>query len=175
MDNAPPDSFTLNWVVDNMPNRSYGVVILFLGLISFIPIISILSRLLVMLFALQIILGFRRPALPERIMMRALPSRHLRQLPSYTFSALTYIEKTIRPRWEPFLGVRRISGAIVFLVSLVSLLAPVPFANVPAAAIIVLMALAYLEHDGLLLVFAQIVGLAILTLISVAALGATQI
>lgn len=176
MDNVPSDSFTLNWVVDNMPNRSYGVVILFLGLISFIPIISIFSRLLIMLFALQIILGYRRPALPERIMMRALPSHRLKQLPSYTFPVLTYIEKTIRPRWEPFLGVRRLSGAIVFLICLVSLLAPVPFANVPAAAIIVLMALAYLEHDGLLLVFTQIAGLAMLSLISLAAfLGTAHI
>ncbi len=109
IDNAPPDTFTLNWVVENMPNRSYGIIILFLGLISFIPIISIFSRLLIMLFALQIILGFHRPALPERIMMRALPSRHLRRLPPYTISALTYVEKTIRPRWEPYLGVRRLS------------------------------------------------------------------
>jgi len=175
IDNIPSDTFTLNWVVENMPNRSYGVVILFLGLISFIPIISIFSRLLIMLFALQIVLGFRRPALPKRIMMRALPSRHLSRLPSYTFSVLTYIEKTIRPRWEPYLGVRRLSGVIVFLISLVSLLTPLPFANVPAAAITVLMALAYLEHDGLLLVFTQITGLGILVLISVAALSATHI
>jgi hypothetical protein len=175
VDNVPSDTFTLNWVVENMPNRSYGVVILFLGLISFIPIISIFSRLLIMLFTLQIVLGFRHPTLPERIMMRALPSHHLRKLPSYTFSALTYIEKTIRPRWELYLGVRRLSGVIVFLLSLISLLAPIPFANVPAAAITVLMALAYLEHDGLLLVFTQILGFVMLTLISMAAFGATHI
>lgn len=175
MDNAPSDYFTLNWVVASMPNRSYGIVIFFLGLISFIPIISIFSRLMIMLFALQIIIGYHSPVLPERIMMRALPSRHLTQLPPYTFSVLTYIEKTIRPRWEVFLGVRRLSGAIVFLISLISLLAPVPFANVPAGAITVLIALAYLEHDGLLLVLTQIAGLTMLTLISVAAFSVTHI
>ncbi|HEU0118628.1 MAG TPA: exopolysaccharide biosynthesis protein, partial [Alphaproteobacteria bacterium] len=61
-------------------------------------------------------------------------------------------------------------------ICLISLLAPLPLANVPAAAITVLIALAYLEHDGLLLILTQILGLAILSLISVLALfGANHI
>jgi hypothetical protein len=62
----------------------------------------------------------------------------------------------------------RLSGIIVFCVCLVSLLVPLPLSNVPAAAIIVLTALAYLEHDGLLLVIAQTAGIAMLALVSVA-------
>ena len=137
------------------------------------PIIGVFSRLLIMFLALQIILGRRSPALPKRMMVRKFSSRHLTQLPPFAFRALTRIEKSIRPRWAPLLNGRRISGVILFLVSLVSLILPVPFANVPAAAIILMMALAYLEHDGLLLLVAQSAGVALLALTAVAILEAT--
>jgi hypothetical protein len=164
IDNVPPDHFTLDWLISSMPDRSYGVVVLFLALFSFIPVIGVFTRLMIMFLALQIIWGRRSPAFPRHMMVRKFSSRHLKQLPPFAFRALTRIEKSIRPRWAPLLSGRRLSGMILFLVSLVSLILPVPFANVPAAAIIALMALAYLEHDGLLLLVAQSAGIGFLAL-----------
>jgi hypothetical protein len=175
IDNAPPEHFTLDWLIGSMPNRSYGVVILFLALLSFIPVAGVIARLIIMYFALQIIMGHQSPVLPERLMLRRFSTRHLTRIPLFTFRTLGYIEKSIRPRWSPFLGGRRLSGAIVFLVCLVSILVPLPLANVPAAAIVALMALAYLEHDGLLLVIAQAMGLGLLVLTTIAILGATHL
>lgn len=175
VDNAPPDTFTLDWLIGSMPNRSYGIVILVLAFISFVPVIGVLARLLIMFFALQIIWGYRSPVLPQKIMFRPLPSRHLTRLPRFTFLALAHIEKSVRPRWSPLLNGRRLSGVIVFLVALISILVPLPFANVPAAAIIALMALAYMEHDGLLLVVAQASGIVMLALTGVAILGAVRL
>ncbi len=175
IDNVPPDHFTLDWLIGSMPNRSYGIVILFLAFISFVPIVGIFARLIIMFFALQIIWGYQSPALPERLMLRRFSSRRLKQIPPFTFVALQYIEKSVRPRWQPYLGARRLSGAIVFLVCLISLLLPLPLANVPAAAIIALMALAYLEHDGLLLVIAQLLGVSMLGLTTFVILGVSTL
>ena len=168
IDNVPPDHFTLDWLMSNMPNRSYGVIILFLAFLSFVPIVGVFSRLIIMLFAVQIMCGYRCPVLPHRFRMRKFPSHHLTRLPAFTLSVLTRLERSIRPRWSAMLGVRRLSGLLLFLLCLVSLLLPLPFANVPAAAIIALMALAYLEHDGLLLVVVQTAGFAMLGLIGIA-------
>jgi len=173
IDNAPPDHFTLDWLVSSMPGRSYGIVVLFLALLSFVPIVGVGARLLVMFLALQIIFGRRSPAFPQLVMMRKFSSRHLTRMPLVAFRALSYVEKSIRPRWAPILNGRRISGIILFLVSLMSLLLPVPFANVPAAAIIALMALAYLEHDGLLLIVAEALGVGMMILMGALLIGIT--
>jgi hypothetical protein len=157
-----------------MPNRSYGIVILFLALISFVPVVGVVSRLIIMLLALQIIWGRPSPALPQRLMARKFSSRHLTRIPAVVFSSLHYMERYVRPRWHSILGGRRLSGTIVFLACLISLLLPIPFANVPAAAIVMLMALAYLEHDGLFLVLAQIAGLAMIVFTSVIIMGAVR-
>ena len=175
IDNVPDEHFTLDWLISSMPNRSYGVVIFFLALISFVPVAGDFARVVIMFFALQIMWGYRSPVLPLRVRMRKLSSRHLTRLPKITFSALTHLEKSIRPRWSPILNVRRFTGAILFMVCLVSLLVPLPFSNVPAAAVIALMALAYLEHDGLLLVIAELAGIGMVMLTLLVVLEATHL
>jgi hypothetical protein len=64
---------------------------------------------------------------------------------------LRYLERVIHPRWlTPFEATKRVVGGVVLLLG-VSLLAPIPLSNVPPALLIVLIAFAYLEEDGLLL------------------------
>ncbi len=48
------------------------------------------------------------------------------------------------------------------VITIVSLLAPIPLSNVPPAIIGVMMALAHLEHDGLLLTIAIALAIAML-------------
>jgi hypothetical protein len=171
IDNVPDEHFTLDWLISSMPKRSYGIVVFFLALVTLVPFIGVLARLWIMFLALQIMLGYPSPALPQRVMLRKFPSRHLTGLSSFTFSVLTHIERSIRPRWSSILAIRRLSGAILFLIALDSLAVPLPFANVPAAFVMALMALAYLEHDGLLLVVAEAVGCVMLALTAEMVLG----
>ena len=64
---------------------------------------------------------------------------------------LRYLERVIHPRWlTPFEATKRVVGGVVLLLG-VSLLAPIPLSNVPPALLMVLIAFAYLEEDGLLL------------------------
>ena len=61
------------------------------------------------------------------------------------------LERAIRPRWpDLFSTARRATGAAMLLLGL-SMISPVPFSHIAAAVIIMVLALAYLEEDGLVL------------------------
>jgi hypothetical protein len=163
---ATEDHFTLEWLSENLPKNSFGVIILFLGLISLLPVISVISRILLMGLALQIIWGNPSPVFPKRLMQRRLPSRYLSRLDRHAIPALRYLEKAVRPRWPGFLSAaRRFTAFIAFLLIFLSLIVPFPFANIPPALINILMALAYIEHDGLLLAIALTLSLVLLGIV----------
>ena len=152
IDEAPADDFTLGWIIGHLPRRCYGVMLLFLAIVALLPIISIPARLLILVLMVQGMLGYPAPILPGRWMKRKLPARHLQSLKRNVIPALQRLETVVRPRWCPiFDKTRRFAAVLVFFLTLVSLLAPVPFANVPPALICILIALGYIEHDGFIL------------------------
>jgi hypothetical protein len=155
IDSTTDDHFTLEWLIGHLPKNSFGIVMLFLSLISLLPIISVVSRLLMIVLALQIILGYHSPVLPNRLTRRPLPSHYLTRLDRHAIPALRHLEKAVRPRWPGFLlKARGLTACTCIVLLTLSLLAPIPFANVPPAVIGILMALSYIEHDGVLLSFA---------------------
>jgi hypothetical protein len=152
---APADYFTLDWFIGHLPKRSFGVILLFLALIAILPVISIPARILIIVLTFQIIAGYHSPALPRRWMTRPLPSRYLLKLEHHVIPLLEHLEMAVRPRWPLILnGTRRIAAFVALLLTLLSLLAPLPLSNVPPSLISVLMALSYIEHDGMLLTVA---------------------
>jgi hypothetical protein len=79
--------------------------------------------------------------------------------------ALKYLEKIIHPRWRtPFGATKRLVGAIVLIVSAAMVFSPIPFSNVVPALVIAMIALAYLEEDGVLLSAALLAGVVVLAL-----------
>ena len=82
--------------------------------------------------------------------------------------ALRFLERFIRPRWAtPFETTKRAVGGVVLLLA-ASLLAPVPLSNIPPALAVGLIAVAYLEEDGVLLGAALAAALAMLAVASLA-------
>jgi hypothetical protein len=112
---------------------------------------------------LQIILWYNSPVLPRLILLRPLSSRYLARLDRHVVPALKHLEKAVRPRWPVFLQrARRTTAIIVLLLTLLSLLFPLPFTNIPVAVVTLLMAFAYIEHDGLLLSITRFTALVML-------------
>src|SRR4029077_1587447 len=106
------------------------MIILFLAMPSMVPVVTFVSRPLIMILMLQIILGYNSPVLPRRILLRPLPSRYLARLDRHVVPALKHLEKAVRPRWPVFLKrARRTTAIIVLLLTLLSLLFPLPFIN----------------------------------------------
>ena len=173
IDEAPPDEFTLVWLIGNLPHRSFGAIMLLLAIISLVPVgISIPAGFVIAVLAVQIILGYPFPIFSRRLMTRPLPSRYLRLLEQYAIPPLKQLETVVRPRWPSLLhGLQRVTGVVVLLLTALLLTFPVPFSNIPIAASIALIALANTEQDGLLLLIALAVAFILLALACVAALG----
>jgi|ERR1700722_5206707 len=155
LEQVPTDHFTLDWLFGHLPERSFGVLLLFLSLIAMLPVISLPAHAVVIVLTFQAVLGYRKPSLPRRWMNRPLPSKHLFRLRRHAIPLLEKFEMIIRPRWSFFLErTRYVAGLVIVALTLVAILFPLPFSNIPPSIITILIALAYIEHDGMLLFIA---------------------
>jgi hypothetical protein len=173
LDEAPADHFTLNWLIGSLPEHSFGIVMLLLAVLAMVPIGSIVPGLLLAILAAQMTAGRQVPAFPRRIAAHPLPTRHLVRMGRQPILVLKSLEQVIRPRWPtPFGATKRVIGIVVLLLTSLILLAPLPLTNVPPAAVIALISLAYIEKDGVLLAVALLGALILLAAASAAVWGA---
>lgn len=163
-DEAPPDHFTLAWLMGSLRRRSFGIIMLLLALVAIAPGISFVAGLLLMIPALQMIAGQPVPVFPRRIAAWPLPTRHLAALVKRAVPVLKYMEKVIHPRWPtPFEATKRLVGTVVVILNITLLVTPIPLSNVVPALVIALISLAYLEEDGILLSIALLAAVSVLT------------
>ena len=173
LDEAPADHFTLEWLIASLPDRSFGIVMLLLGVLAMVPIGSMVPGLLLAILAAQMTVGRPGPVFPRRIATHPLPTRHLVLMGRQPILVLKWLERVIRPRWPtPFGATKRVIGIVVFLLTSLILLAPLPLTNVPPGADIALISLAYIEEDGVLLAIALAIALILLAIATAAVWGA---
>lgn len=180
LDEAPADHFTLDWLVASLRKRSYGMLMLVLALFAIAPGVSFVAGLLLMIAALQMIAGRSAPVFPRRVSTHPLATRHLAAVVRRAVPVLRYIERMVHPRWHtPLDATKRLVGAVVLILSIPMVAAPIPLGNMVPAAVIALISLAHLEEDGLLLSVALLAAVIALTVLSVAVwefvVGATSI
>src|ERR1700731_3217369 len=80
---APPECFTLGWLMSALHQRSFGIVVLFLGLLATAPIGSTVPGLMLAAVPLQMIAGRRELFFPQFITARNLPTRYLFRVGGY--------------------------------------------------------------------------------------------
>jgi hypothetical protein len=169
---APPDHFTLGWLMSTLHQRSFGFLMLFLGLLATAPIGSMVPGLVLAAVAMQMIAGRREPAFPHFIAARRLPSRYLFRLGGRAIPVLRYLENAVHPRWPTiFEAAKRSVGVMVLLLTAVLLLTPVPLSNIAPAIVVVFISVAYIEEDGLLLCFALLIAVVLIGVVSAAVWG----
>jgi hypothetical protein len=148
---APAEKVSIRWLVDSLEERSFGFVMLLLGLLGLVPGISGIIGVLVALPAIQMILGHKAPVFPGFISRRHVSTPRLARLIGRIEPVLRRLERVIRPRWiAPIEATKRIVGVNLLLLGAL-LLVPLPLSNIIPALAIVLLAFAYLEDDGVLL------------------------
>jgi hypothetical protein len=163
MHEVPPGTVSLGWLVERLGPRSFGLVLLLLGLLALLPGVAIAAGLLLVLPASQMLRGHAAPIFPQRLARRGLPTQRLAALIRRALPALRRMERIMRPRLAtPFQATKRVVGALMLLLAVLLLATPLPLSNVPYAIAIVLLAVAYLEEDGIALCIA--LGLAVLAL-----------
>jgi hypothetical protein len=148
------DHVSLGWILDRLGERSFGLLMLILALLALVSGLSSFIGVLIMLPAMQMILARPHPVLPRIVARRRLRTKSLVPLIERTMPLLRRVERLIRPRWPtPFEATKRVVGAVILLLA-VTLVSPIPFTHVIPCLAIVLIALAYLEEDGLVLCIA---------------------
>jgi hypothetical protein len=170
---APAESFTIGWLMSVLHERSFGIILLLLGLLATAPIGSFVPGLMLAAVAVQMIAGRYEPAFPQFITGRSLPTRHLLSLGARAIPFLRYLETAVHPRWPTTFEVaKRFVGITVLLLTAMVLLTPVPLSNIPPAIVIAVISLAYIEEDGLLLCLALLAALVLIGAASMAVWGA---
>ena len=173
LDQAPADFFTFGWLMSALHQRSFGILMLLLGLLATVPIGSTVPGIVLAAVAVQMIAGRSAPAFPRFITARRLPTRYLSVLAARSIPVLRYLENAVHPRWPAaFETAKRFVGIIVLLLTSILLLIPVPLSNIAPAIVIALIALAYIEEDGLLICFAFLAALVLIAAASAAVWGA---
>ncbi len=156
-DDAPADNITLDWLLGRLKRRSFGMIILLLALVGLIPGVCNIAGILLIIAAVQMLLGRGSPRFPEAIAGRSLPARHFVSLVDRAVPVLRRLETMVHPRWPIAMTLLdRFSGVLILLLAVAISTIPIPVSNVAPALAIALIALATLEQDGMLLVGAMV-------------------
>lgn len=157
---------TLRELMNGLGDRTYGVALIMLAAFNIIPFVSTFSGLLVAFIGIQLILGFSRLYLPNKMLDYQLSAKRVRSALTVFSKKVITLEKFIRPRWHfteaPIID--RFNGIIIMLLGIIIAL-PIPFANFGPALIIIIMALGLLERDGVVQFLAIVFGCSLIGLI----------
>lgn len=149
-----PGSVSLDWLFRKLRQRSFGLVMLFLGLVATIPGVGVLGGLGLAILAFQMLMAHDAPILPRFVAQRPLPTDRVSRLVNRAVPVIRTLERFVRPRWQtPFTATKRLVGLIMLLLA-ATMFIPIPLSNVLPGAMAMLVAFTYLEQDGALLALA---------------------
>jgi hypothetical protein len=162
-DGVPPGQFTLQWLVSRLHKQSFPAIIFLLAIVAILPGISLVAGLLLLVPTVQMIAGQSAPTFPRWIATRPLSTDKLNTCLKRVIPILKVVEVAIHPRWPRAVAApKRIVGLVILLLAARLLAAQIPLSNMLPAALISLIALSYLEEDGLMLVMALVIAAAVL-------------
>ncbi len=160
--NAPTDTVTLSWVLDDLNERAFGLFLLFLALPCCIPFLYGVPQIValpMMFVSVQILFGRRSPWLPEKLGARTVSKDSLTGLAERAGPWLRRIEALSRPRLTALTRAPadRIVGLALMLFS-ASILVPLPGTNTVPGFAVVIVSMGLLQRDGALVILGSIIG-----------------
>ena len=162
--NAPTDTLTLSWVLDDLNERAFGLFLLFLALPCCIPFLYGVPQIValpMMFVSVQILFGRRSPWLPEKLGARTVSKDSLTGLAERAGPWLRRIEALSRPSLTALTRAPadRMVGLAVVLFS-ASILVPLPGTNTVPGFAVVIVSMGLLQRDGILVILGGILGTA---------------
>ena len=166
---VPAEHVTLEWLLRGLGDRSFGVLLLLLALLGALPGVSVAVGLLLPIPAYQMLRAHPGPVFPRAVASRPIATGRLTSLVRRIVPVLRLLERVVHPRWTtPFEATKRVVGAAVLPVSM-GFFVPLPLSNIAPAAVVTLIAFAYLEQDGLLLLVGLLTALAVVAGVAILA------
>ncbi|TVR09836.1 MAG: exopolysaccharide biosynthesis protein [Salinarimonadaceae bacterium] len=164
LDTAPGDTISIRDIVEAFGERAFGFVIILFSLPNCIPAppgMNSIFGLPVVLFAMQLALGFKRPWLPRRIMDKTFKVSTLRKIVDVAEPRLRRVEGLCRPRLVNLFGPRgdRLIGVFAVLLGL-CVIVPLPGTNMLPSIGLVVLSIAIMQEDGVILGLGALIGLA---------------
>lgn len=153
---------SLDMVVRAVGQRSFAPLLLLVGIILFSPISGIpgvptLMAILVLLVAVQLLLGRRHFWLPQWMLKRSISEKKLLKALDWLRRPARFIDRWLQPRMV-FLVRRTGTYAIAAICAVIALGLPameiIPFSATTAGLALTAFGLALVTHDGLLAVLA---------------------
>lgn len=170
-----PEEVTLGWMIANLRERSFGIVILLIALVGLVPGLSPVVGIMLAVPALQLTIGRREPVLPRKLASRRFSKARLQRLVRLIVPSLRRLERVVRPRWGRFFRkAERVVGTVTLLLG-GTLLVPVPLSNVIPALVILLLAFSLLEEDGAVLSIALAAAMVSLAITGAAIWGTIEV
>jgi len=149
-----PPQITLMEVLQLSGERTFGFLFVLLSLPSALPIpapgYSVPFGVIILLLALQLMLGFRRPWLPERLLQRPVDLGRAQGIVKAGVPWLQRLEWLMRPRLALIctsLTGRVVLGMAIALMGL-SMMIPLPLTNTAPAIAVLVTGFGLLEDDG---------------------------
>jgi hypothetical protein len=174
LDRAEGARVPIGWLMAQLGRRSFGLTLLVMGVTALVPGASTVVGVLVGWPAVQMMLGHEAGVLPRLVARRQVAVDRLARVIRLVTPRLAWLERLIRPRWPtPFQTTKRLTGIVMLLLGL-SMISPVPFSHVVPALVIMFLALAYLEEDGVALLVALIAALVSLAITAATLWGAVE-
>jgi len=172
LDRADGPRVTVGWLMEQLGERSFGLTLFILALLAFVPGVASVTGILIAWPAVQMMLGHDAAALPGFVARRRIGMDRLDRAIRFAVPRLEWVERLIRPRWAtPFQSTKRLTGAVMLALGL-TMLSPVPLGQLFPALVAMLLALAYLERDGVALTVALVAAFVSIAVTKMAAASA---
>lgn len=141
---------------EQLGDRAYGILLLILAILAGMPSIPGVSGALgaaIVLVSGQILIGQAQPWLPRFIVKRRIPGPAFRRGVARFTPLLRWLERFCRPRLQAVVTgwPERLVGLTTLILGLIIFL-PIPvFGNIPPALAIAVLALGFIERDGIVI------------------------
>jgi hypothetical protein len=148
---VPDRPVDLDWLLGHLDRRSFGLILLMLGLLVIIPGVATVATIILLFPAVEMMFGRTGPTFPAFLSKREFDFSRFRRFTVRIRPALTAIERITKPRWSARRDTTdRLVGILVFVLALTAMW-PLPLVNVIPGFLIAVVAIAYLQEDGALL------------------------
>jgi hypothetical protein len=161
------DRITIGEFLHSLSNRGFGIAILIFALPNTpplgIPGISSICALPIFFFAAQMLLGRKEMWIPSWVARQSFSPRTFAKAIAITTPWLRKLEVLIKPRGRRFTTplMERLTGLIIMVLAAVIFL-PIPGGNFLPAICMCLLALGFLERDGVLLMLGHVLSIGVL-------------
>ncbi|PWK62725.1 exopolysaccharide biosynthesis protein [Roseicyclus mahoneyensis] len=163
-EDAQGDAVTLDWILEQLHERAFGLFLLVLALPCCIPFLYGLPQIValpLMFVSGQILLGRETPWLPQKLGTRTVAKTTLEGLARRAGPWLRRIEAVSRPRLAALTRrpLDQVVGVVLVLFS-ASILVPLPGTNTVPGFAVVIVSMGLLQRDGMLVIFGAVLGMA---------------